>query len=468
MIQRHGRVEIVLESGALSGGGINFIVPPSVKKNGIRIGRNRGVGNVHLETWKAMPMKSFRQATIGGWFLLAFVLQGCGHELPRTTPDKEGFSASKLARVKTVVQAVIDKRETPGVVVLIARHGKIVELEGFGKMSIEDNKPMAQDTIFRFYSMSKPITTVAAMMLSEEGRFQLDDPVAKYLPELKGVRVSTGKEGETVAAKREMTIRDLMRHTSGFTYGFFGNSLVDRLYLQNELFSGDLADMVRKLGKLPLEYQPGTHFNYSVSTDVLGRLIEVVSGKPLDQFFSERIFQPLDMHDTGFWVPKEKLARLATMYRAGARGSLQAGDSPATSPLQRRPRLLSGGGGLLSTARDYARFCQMLLQDGEFQGKRLLRAETVKEMTHNQLPAEALPMSLDGAPIPGLDFGLGFAIRPDQGKSAGEYSWSGAASTFFWIAPKEDLFVIVLQQVMPLTIKLQQTLKPLIYSAIDD
>ncbi len=385
------------------------------------------------------------------------------------------MSANKLERVKSLVQAAVDKNQTAGVVVLVARQGKVVYLESFGKMDVEAGKPMQQDAIFRIYSMTKPITVTAALALYEEGKFKLDDPVSKYLPELKGLRVYAGNADKTIEANREMTVRDLMRHTSGLTYGMPNGSAVDKLYIANKIEDpGDsLADMVAKLGKLPLQYQPGTRFHYSVSTDVPGRVIETVSEKPLDEFLKDRIFRPLDMRDTGFVVPAEKLNRLTASYRSMGKGGLNVIDHPATSRYRAQRKYLSGGGGLVSTARDYSRFCQMLINGGTLQGTRVLRSETVREMTTNQLPAEALPMSLNGFAQPGLGFGLGVSVRLNAKSSkpdfaSGEYGWSGAASTYFWVAPGSELLVIVLQQLQPFNFGLQMTLKPAIYTAIEE
>jgi CubicO group peptidase (beta-lactamase class C family) len=396
-------------------------------------------------------------------------------ELPRATPKEVGLSADRLDRIKSVVQAAVDKNQTAGVVVLVARRGKVVYLESFGKMDVEAGKAMQPDTIFRIHSMTKPITTAAALVLSEEGKLRLDDSVSKYLPEFKGLRVYAGKWDETVEAKSEMKIRDLMRHTSGLTYGMPNGSPVDKLYIASKIDAPgeSLAGMVDKLGKLPLQYQPGTRFHYSVSTDVLGRLIEVVSGKPLDEFLRDRILRPLDMRDTGFVVPAEKLDRFAASHLAGEKRTLKVIDAPSTSRYRARPKFLSGGGGLVSSARDYARFCQMLLNGGDLQGTRLLRPETVREMTTNQLPAEALPMTLGGFPLPNLGFGLGVSVRldtktPKPDPAAGEFGWSGAASTYFWVAPKPELIVIVLQQVEPFNFGLQMALKPVIYAAIEE
>jgi len=395
-----------------------------------------------------------------------------------------GMSADKLERIKSVLQSAVDKKQTAGVVVLIARHGKpqpsfsprpVIYLEAFGKMDVEADKPMQPDAIFRIYSMTKPITVAAALVLYEEGKVKLDDPVSKYLPDFKGLRVYAGNGDQTVEAKREMTVRDLMRHTSGLTYGIPNGSPVDKLYIANKIEdTGDsLADMVGKLGKLPLQYQPGTRFHYSVSTDVLGRVIEVVSGKTLDEFLADRIFRPLDMRDTGFVVPAEKLNRFTVSYRSTGKGSLQVIDAPTASRYRAQRKYLSGGGGLVSTARDYSRFCQMLLNGGTLQDTRVLRPETVREMTTNQLPAESLPMNLNGFPQPGLGFGFGVSVRlatksskPDP--AAGEYGWSGAASTSFWVAPRKELIVILLQQIQPYNFGLQMALKPAIYAAIEE
>jgi CubicO group peptidase (beta-lactamase class C family) len=313
---------------------------------------------------------------------------------------------------------------------------------------------MKADTIFRIYSMSKPITTVAAMMLFEENKLGLDDPVSKYIPEMKNLRVYVGPKDETVPALREITIRDLMRHTAGFTYGAFSDTPVDHMYRQQKVLDRNmpLQEFVAKLAKIPLVYQPGTRFHYSVAVDVLGRVVEVVSGKTLDVFFNERIFKPLDMVDTAFYVPASKVDRFATNYGPG----LVMIDDPSKSPYLKPPKFFSGGGGLVSTARDYARFCQMMLDGGTLEGTRLLQSETVQMMTRNQLPSHALPMAMPaGAPTDkGLGFGLGFAVRmaadpKNPASPAGEYFWGGAASTGFSICPKNDTVVVALTQFMP-------------------
>lgn len=415
-------------------------------------------------------MKTLLVALVSVGLVLA---RADAEEMARATPQEMGLSAAKLDQVKAIVQTLVDQHRTAGAVVLVARRGKIVQLESFGTMDTATGKAMRPDAIFRIYSMTKPITSVAALMLAEAGKLTLDDPVSKYLPEFKGLRVHTGQGDETVPAVREMTVRDLLQHTSGLTYGFLGDSAVDRLYRANKIGDREdtLADLVRKLGKLPLEHQPGKQFTYSFSTDVLARVVEVAGNKPFDEFLQERIFRPLDLRDTGFAVPDDKLDRFTASHRPGKAG-LEVGDAPETSLFRKKPRFLSGGGGLVSTARDYLRFSQMLLNGGEFQGQRLLRAETVRAMTTNHLPPEALPIKLGGVPLTGVGFGLGVAVRleadadkPDPG--AGEYSWGGAASTAFWIAPRSELVVVVLQQLQPANSELRLALRPVIYAAIE-
>jgi CubicO group peptidase (beta-lactamase class C family) len=414
--------------------------------------------------------------------VLVIALVGCmlvgraqAEDPPLAMPKDVGLSAEKLARVKTLVQGAVNKNQTAGVVVLIARRGKVAYWETYGKLNASTGEPMPLDAIFRIHSMSKPITTAAALLLYEEGRFTLDEPVSKYLPEFKGLRVFAGKNDETVEAKLEMTIRDLMRHTSGLTYGMPNGTTVDKLYIAKGIDGPELslAEMVAALGKLPLQDQPGTRFNYSISTDVLARLIEVLSEKPIDQFLRDRICRPLDMRDTGFMVPEDKLSRFTATHRLGDDGVLKVIDDPRTSRYRTRRKYLSGGGGLVSTARDYARFCQMLLNGGQLGGVRLLRPETIKHMTTNQLPAEALPMKLNGFPLPGMGFGFGVAVRLDTESSrpdaaAGEFGWNGAASTYFWVAPRSGMVVIVLQQVQPYNFALQLALQLAIYQAIED
>ncbi len=411
----------------------------------------------------------FRLAVL---FALAAAPFAAAGELPTAKPKEVGLDADKLQQAHDAVQALIGKKEMAGAVIAVARKGKVVVFEALGESEAGSGKPMKTDAIVRIFSMTKPITTVAAMILADDGKLGLDDPVSKYLPEFKGLRVQSGDGDETVEAKREVTVGDLMRHTSGLTYGIFGDTAVDKRYLKAGVFAPDdtLQDMMTKLGKLPLLYQPGTRWHYSVSTDVLGRVVEVASGKALDEFFAERIFKPLDMKDSGFFVPEEKLGRFAAVHGFDKDKKLTVTETADKSRYKSKPKWLSGGGGGVSTARDYLRFCQMLLNGGELDGVRLLKKETVAEMTRNQLPEEAMKEKNGGRADVGDGFGLGFGVRvgkddPAAGKAVGEYYWGGAASTHFWISPKQELVVVALEQFMPNRPTLQQAIKPLIYQA---
>lgn len=302
---------------------------------------------------------------------------------------------------------------------------------------------MHMDTIFQIYSMSKPITAVAALILLDEGKYTLDDPVEKHLPAFEGVTVGV----ERSEPAQQMIVRDLFRHTSGLTYGIFGNSEIDRMVREANLFdkSLTLAQVVERLGKLPLKHHPATQFEYSLSTDVLGRLVEVLSGKPLDVFFRERIFEPLGMKDTGFFVPREKAARVAEMNARRGSSLVRVGASERTDPFV-DPLFKSGGGGLFSTAADYLRFCRMLLGEGTLEGKRILKTETVRAMTSDQLASMGR-----SATIAGSGFGLGVAVmqgRTAKGPNNGSYWWGGLAGTGFWVDPVEEIVGIFMVQNM--------------------
>ena len=387
---------------------------------------------------------------------------------PTVAPEAVGLSGVRLAHIRTVMNRHVAEKQIPGAMGLIARRGKIAYQEAFGMADIEAGKPMQLDTIHRIYSMSKPITSVAVMMLYEEGKFQLNDPVAKYLPEFAKMQVGVEEKDpqtgqvvlKTVPAKRPVTIRDLLRHTAGLTYGFFGDTLVDREYRRARILSEpNLAAFITNLTQIPLLFEPGTRWNYSVSVDVLGRLVEVLSGKSFDQFLQERIFTPLDMRDTGFYVPANKKDRLAKLYSPTKDGKIQPATICATSrecaekfpnavpSYLEPPGLLSGGGGLASTAYDYLRFCQMMLNQGQYEGKRLLSRKTVQLMSSDNLG------TIPGMG-PGTGFGLGFAVSKAPGEagmmgSAGEYNWGGAAGTRFWIDPQEELIGIFMIQILP-------------------
>ncbi|UCG60195.1 MAG: beta-lactamase family protein [Phycisphaerales bacterium] len=402
------------------------------------------------------------------WLVVCMLVSAAlAWEMPFAKPADVGMSGAKLAQVNVAVQKLVDEQKVAGAITVVARKGKIVHFETFGMRDIETKKPMERDTIMRFYSMTKPIASVAAMILYDEGKFQLDDPLAKHIPEFEGLKVykkSEDGEAEYVEPTRQVTVRDLMRHTSGFTYGIFSNTAVDKMYRQKLVFGGgDLQAMAKKLAQIPLLHQPGTRWHYSVSTDVLGHLVERLSGQKLDAFFKERIFKPLDMKDTGFYVPKEKAYRFSSCYGPKEPGGLKVTTRLGAGQFLTPPTFLSGGGGLVSTARDYVRFCQMLLNKGELNGVRLLKTETVEIMTKNQLPPNVFWGGNNG-------FGLGFSVRLEPapaGKAhVGEYGWGGAASTHFWISPEDDLAVVALSQYMPFSGQLQDAVKPLVYNAL--
>jgi CubicO group peptidase (beta-lactamase class C family) len=415
--------------------------------------------------------------------VLCFLVTCClpvilvSYQLPTAAPDKVGISAERLSNTQSAMQKLIDEKRIAGGIVLVASKGKVVQFEACGFMDIEDQKPMKRDTIFRIYSMSKPITSVATMILYEEGKIKLNDPVSKYIPHFKGLKVVTDPDTEeitTIPAKREMTVRDLMRHTSGLTYGYFGNTNVDKLYRKSVNLSAggeNLRSMTEKLAKFPLLYQPGSKWHYSVSTDVLGRIVEIASGQNLDKFFAERIFDPLGMEDTSFYVPEGKIKRFATNYGPKPQGGLRLVDKPQTSRYTKIPSFFSGGGGLVSTASDYMRFCLMLFNKGKFPGGRLLKAKTVKMMTRNQLPRQAYPIGSGGRA--GVGFGLGFSVRVEPSIAAsasrvGEYGWGGMASTHFWISPNDEIAVVVLTQHTPYSNQAEQAIKLIVYDAILD
>jgi CubicO group peptidase (beta-lactamase class C family) len=345
---------------------------------------------------------------------------------------------------------------------------------------IDSGVPMSKDSIFRIYSMTKPITSVAVMMLFEEGRFLLNDPVSKYLPEFKDLEVGVEEVDEatgekvmtTVPAEREVSIRDLLRHTSGLTYGFWGKSAVDKMYLEKKVLSKDdtIQETVAKLGTIPLKNQPGTIWEYSVSTDVLGRFVEIVSGQPFNEFLEVRLFTPLGMKDTGFFVPAEDAHRLTTVYTPNEDNTAITAQEPDKArDFAKKTSYFSGGGGLVSTAPDYLRFAQMLLNDGELDGVRLLGPETVELMTRDHLGD--IPIWGD---VGGYGFGLGFMVNPDRGNSGsilseGSFGWGGMAHTTFWVDPQEKLIGIFLIQILPRApMPYRELFKPVVYQAIVD
>ncbi len=381
-----------------------------------------------------------------------------GQGLPMAVPEAVGVSAERLERIRPVMQGYVNKGQLPGFLTVVARRGKIVHFETIGMRDVENNKPVEADTIFRIYSMSKPITSVAVMMLYEEGHFQLGTPVSRFIPEFKDMKVYNEDQTEILDAKRKITVKHLLMHTAGFTYGW-GNKPVDARYKEAKILEpgSTLADMVVKLGKIPLVHEPGEKWTYGVSTDVLGYLVEVVSGMPFEEFLRIRLFEPLGMVDTAFSVPSEKRNRLAALYRPTKENGLERTKRAAIA-IDEFTFFPSGGGGLVSTAADYMRFSQMLLNGGELDGVRILGKKTVELMRY---------------PHHNNRFGLGFAIVTDRNppnilESVGNFSWGGAAATTFWIDPKEELVAVLMTQLLNNRYPFQQQFKVLTYQALTE
>lgn len=391
--------------------------------------------------------------------------------LPSTTPAAAGLSPAGLARLDSAMAALVAAQKLPGIVIAVARNGRVAHWKAFGNRVVAPADPMERTDLFRIYSMTKPIVTTGLMILVEEGKVRLEDPVSKYIPEFGGVKVWTPTG--LVEPNRPITVRDLLRHTSGLTYGFFGTSHVDSLYLkaQPSEKAKDLADLVSRLAALPLLAQPGTVFNYGFSTDVAGRVIEVVSGMPLDRYLAARVTGPLKMPDTFFEVPAEKRSRFTGYYARPASGWFLA-DSPDSGTYTKPAKVLSGGGGLVSSTPDYLRFMQMILNGGELDGVRILQRKTVAAMLRNQLPGEAVPINIsanDSVRVVG--FGLGFAVTVDVENrsmgSVGTGAWGGYANTFFCVDPKEKLSAVVMTQFFPFGAHdLDGTFRRLVYAAL--
>jgi len=409
--------------------------------------------------------------------LLTFTLAHA-QSLQTAKPEMVGFSSEGLSRALAAVKADVDKGALPGAVLLVARNGKVVMFEAIGVVDPATKAPMTKDAIFRIYSMSKPITSVAAMILFEEGRILLSDPVSKYLPKMKDMKVGVEKPAadggkptlELVPAAREMTLQDLLRHSSGLTYGAAGTNLVKAQWQEAAAGKGrpSNAELVDRIAKLPLLFQPGTTWEYSTSTDVLGRVVEVVSDRSLYQFEKERILDPLGMKDTSFYVLESaKQSRIAEPLPANR--VLASGNEMFDPRVE--AKLESGGGGMMGTAMDYARFCQMLLNGGTLDGKRILGPRTVAYMASDHLGSTIKP-GPNYLPGPGFGFGLGFAVRTAAGEapaagSVGEYNWNGAAGTTFWIDPKEKMFVVFMIQDPKQGRYYRTLLKDMIYAAVD-
>jgi CubicO group peptidase (beta-lactamase class C family) len=399
-----------------------------------------------------------------------------------------GFHPDRLARIdRFLADKYVTPGKLPGTLTMVARHGDIAHLGMTGHADVERGVAMTEDTIFRIYSMTKPVTSMALMMLVEEGRIALEDPVHRYIPDWKNLGVfvaGTHKLGfQTRPLTRPMQVVDLLRHTAGLTYGFQLRSNVDEAYRREKIGeiekAGTLADMIAALGKMPLEFSPGDAWNYSVATDVCGWLVEVVSGQKFEDFLSERLFAPLGMVDTGFHVRDGQGHRLAGCYQPSRTGGIDLQDDAATSSFLQPATFISGGGGLVSTAGDYLKFAQMLLNGGTANGHRYISRKTIDLMTANHLPGNGSIASMSKslfseAAYDGIGFGLGFATTMQSSRtlmpgSDGDYFWGGAASTFFWIDPEEDLIGIFMTQLMPSsTYPVRREVRTMVYSALDD
>ena len=387
-------------------------------------------------------------------------------ELPRAEPADVGMSTARLARVAERMDSLVAQREFPGMLAMIARRGSVVFEHAAGTLDVETGAPLRMDSLMRIYSMTKPITSVAAMMLVEEGKLLLDAPVSMHFPEWKELRVL--QEGEQVPARSAVTARHLLMHSSGLTYGYYGDTPVDRMYREAKLIDDwdyltrDTRELVQKLADIPLMFHPGSRWHYGFSSDVLGHLIERVSGQPLDAFFQERLFAPLGMEDSYFDVPDAALARFGTDHYV-VDGEVVVQDSPRDDPEFRDVTFLSGGGGLVMTAENYMRFCLMLAGGGARDGARILSPATVALMTANLLT--------DGDSANGDGFGLGFAIAPDGAArgalTPGSYYWGGAAGTFFWIDPQLELIAVFMPQRIGTPPWIQQTLQNMVYAAVE-
>ena len=445
-------------------------------------------------------MKMHVQKCLGLLVALTLTMSVAAREIGTSKPERQGFSSERLEKLTAFMDAKVADGTMVGGMGVVARNGKIIYQQTYGMADREAGRAMADDAIYRIYAMTKPITGVALMMLYEDGKFRLNDPIAMYMPEFANLQVATSTAGTNIVSDgttsrtvgsgddslvgkwrkptRQPTIRDLLRHTAGMTYGIFGNTEVDQLYRKAELL-GDttLAEFTKALGALPLQYDPGSQWHYSVSVDVQGRLVEVLSGMSFGEFLKQRIFQPLDMPDTDFQVNESNKDRLAQLYKpegvqannffSPATGNgLEVADAFVSARYIYGGKFESGGGGLVSTARDYLRFSQMLLNGGELDGVRILSPKTIELMTTNHLGE--LPMGFGRS---GAGFGLGFGLVLDPGEvgevsSAGEYNWGGAAGTRFWIDPQEQLIGLFMVQSIPHRTRLADDFKVLTYQAL--
>jgi len=417
-----------------------------------------------------------------GLLLTSVSTMAMAKDLPQTKPEREGFSSERLQRITEITQQYVDEGKLAGVVTMVARNGKVVHFEAVGKRGAQDSNALRKDDLFRIYSMTKPITAVAAMQLYEQGKFHLSDPVSKFVPELKNLMVLTA-DGEQVPVERQMTMQQLLTHTTGMSYGFNPKGdPVDQFYVDAKLWeSKDLDDFAVKLSKIPLKFQPGDQWHYSVAVDVTGLVVQRISGQPFDEYLAEHIFEPLKMVDTSFSVPEEKMDRFLPNHyidpQSRQLAQVQGQPSVAMQDYQ-NVTLFSGGGGLVSTTMDYMRFAEAMRNGGELDGARILGPKTVKYMATNHLPASVNSGGSGEAPmlgtqLNGFGFGLGFGLVTDTAAggvmgSAGEFNWGGAAGTVFWIDPVEEVTVVGMIQLMGSPYPFRSDLKVATYQALVD
>jgi CubicO group peptidase (beta-lactamase class C family) len=420
---------------------------------------------------------------VTGLVALSLTTVAYAEGLPTALPEEVGLSAQRLKHLDQRMQGYIDKEQLAGGVTLVARHGKIAHFKAYGKMSLDTGQPMQKDALFRLYSMTKPITSTALLRLFEQGLIQLNYPVEMYIPAFKDIKVFDGLDADgkmkLVDQKRKVTILDMFRHTSGLTYGVFSNTPVDIAYRKANLsyFKEPLESFIEKLAKMPLLYQPGTVWHYSYSHDVLAYLVERLSGMPYDKYLQKVIFEPLGMNDTSFGVAEDKLPRYTTCYGPPGKdskdGKIRAIETPDKSQYLLGAKFQAGGAGLVSTAEDYFRFGQMLLNKGEYNGNRILGKKTVELLRSNHLPPELLPMKLGKMTMPGRGFGFGVSVVIDAVATAnlasvGQYGWSGIATTIFYIDPVEDMVSILMAQFLPSKFALFNQFQTLVYQSITE
>jgi CubicO group peptidase (beta-lactamase class C family) len=418
----------------------------------------------------ASTVNGVRLIAVLGFIAILAAQLASAAEIPTVAPEREGFSTERLARLNAKMHGYVDQGSTAGVITLIARHGKIVHFDAYGKADIEAGTPMKANSLFRMYSMTKPVTSTALLMLYEEGKFQLDDLLDKYFPEFKDLQVyvsGSGDQTKVEPPKRKPTVRDIFRHTAGFGYGF-GQTPVDKAYQDAKVMQGSLQEMVSRLAKIPLLYQPGTRWVYSVSHDLQAALVERLSRMKFEDFVNARIFKPLDMKDSTLGIPAVDISRLTTSYGVKD-GKLAASDKPATSSYKG----VGGGSSLTSSGRDYLRFVQMLANGGQLDGARILAPGTVRLMSSNHLPDGVWMGMGDSSVNTGTGYGLGVSVLVDPVRrgnlgSRGEFGWSGAASTHFIIDPEKNIIAIFLTQKFPDDRIFYNEFITMIYQALTD